>query len=252
MQGDISTSSSEAKVHAEELGRILRGYRCEAALDVSALATRTRIGTRYLNALEGGRLEELPGPVFVRGFVKVICEELGRDLQPLLPLLEGSLEGERGEEVNGPPNGQRKVVPLVLCAVVLLVLVTGGALLHGTGGKDKPTSAPEKISSVSAALTEDGTAGTRENSVREEPFVELDLLIRATEKTWLRMQADSSEPWEATMKTGDEVRLKAMERISLFIGNAGGIQFELNGRRFGPLGTQGQVISNYVITRDNL
>ena len=251
MQGDTSTSSSEAKVHAEELGRILRGYRREADLDISALATRTRIGTRYLNALEEGRLEELPGPVFVKGFVKVICEELGRDLQPLLPLLEGSLEGERGEETNGPPNGQRKVVPLVLSAVVLLVLVTGGALLHGTGGKGKPTAAPEKTSPVSA-LPESGAAGTREISVREEPVVELDLLIRATEKTWLRMQADSSEAWEATMKTGDEVRLKAMERISLFIGNAGGIQFELNGRRFGPLGTQGQVISNYVITRDNL
>jgi len=77
-------------------------------------------------------------------------------------------------------------------------------------------------------------------------------LLRATEKTWLRIQADSSEPWETTMKTGDEIRLKAVDRVALFIGNAGGILLELNGKRFGPLGTQGQVISNYVITRDNL
>ena len=89
-------------------------------------------------------------------------------------------------------------------------------------------------------------------TAKEEPIVELDLLLRATEKTWLRIQADSSEPWETTMKTGDEIRLKAVERVALFIGNAGGIRFELNGKRFGPLGTQGQVISNYVITKDNL
>ena len=48
------------------------------------------------------------------------------------------------------------------------------------------------------------------------------------------------------------VHLRANESIVLLIGNAGGIFFELNGKRFGPPGSHGQVISNYVITRDNL
>ena len=95
-------------------------------------------------------------------------------------------------------------------------------------------------------------SSTQDEYTDEDPVVELDLLLRATEKTWLRIQADSSQPWETTMKAGDEIRLKAVDRVALFIGNAGGILFELNGKRFGPLGTQGQVISNYVITKDNL
>jgi hypothetical protein len=153
---------------------------------------------------------------------------------------------EPSEESDGT-NGSRRVMPLVLSGVLLAGLVTGGIMLHGGGEEEGDQAAVQPVVTEQAipVIEQEGFAS-------EEPVVELDLLLRATEKTWLRIQADSSEPWETTMRTGDEIRLKAVDSVTLFIGNAGGILFELNGKRFGPLGTEGQVISNYVITRDNI
>jgi hypothetical protein len=156
---------------------------------------------------------------------------------------------EESSEEADSANGPKRITPLILSGILLAGLVTGGILIHGGGkegrDRDQEVVQPAVVDPANPKLAQEGF-------VNEEPIVELDLLLRATEKTWLRIQADSSESWETTMKTGDEIRLKAVERVTLFIGNAGGILFELNGKRFGPLGTQGQVISNYVITRDNL
>jgi hypothetical protein len=188
-------------------------------------------------------LDELPGPVFVKGFIRAVCNELGRDPFPLMDLVD-QIHFEES-----PDNGPKRITPLILSGVLLGGLVTGGILLHGGGkeggGRDQAAVQP-------AVADQSNPESAQAVFANEEPIVELDLLLRATEKTWLRIQADSSESWETTMKTGDEIRLKAVDRVTLFIGNAGGILFELNGKRFGPLGTQGQVISNYVITKDNL
>ena len=240
----IWTSSSEALALARELGTMLRRYRNDAGLEIAELAVRTRIGARYLQSMEDGRLVDLPEPVFVKGFIRSVCSELGRDPVPPMNLVDQIKVEEPSEETDGA-NGSRRIKPLLLSGVLLAGLVTGGILLHGGKGRDEVKVLPAAAEQEVEELAQDEYG-------REESIVDLDLLLRATEKTWLRIQADSSEPWETTMKAGDEIRLKAVDRVALFIGNAGGILFELNGKRFGPLGTQGQVISNYIITRDNL
>jgi transcriptional regulator with XRE-family HTH domain len=240
------TSSSETEVLARELGERIRSYRTDSGVEISDLAVRTRIGARYLQALEEGRLEELPGPVFIKGFIRSACSELRRDPSPLLDLVD-QIHVQAPPEEADISNGAKRIAPLILSGILLAGLVTGGILLHGSREQNADTK------NIPAVLPETSAPdAARPDTVDEEPVVELDLLLRATERTWLRIQPDASEPWETTMKTGDEIRLKAVERVTLFIGNAGGILLELNGKRFGPLGKQGQVISNYVITRDNL
>ena len=248
MQEATWTSSNEALILARELGERLRSYRTDAGLEIKDLALRTRISARYLQLIEEGQLEDLPGPIFIKGFLRSICSEIGRDPSPLMELVD-QIHVEQPAEEPDATNGSRRVIPLILSGVLLAALVTGGIFLHGgseEGEKGEQSTPPPPASEQMRPEP------AQEGFVTQEPVVELDLLLRATEKTWLRIQADSSEPWETTMKTGDEIKLKAVDRVALFIGNAGGILLELNGKRFGPLGTQGQVISNYVITRDNL
>lgn len=248
MQEVTWTSSSEALVLARELGERIKCHRTDAGLEIADLSARTRIAARLLKSLEEGQLVDLPGPVFIKGFIRSVCSELGTDPLPLMELVD-QIHVEEPLEEQDATNGSRKIAPLVLSGILLAALVTGGILLHG-GGKEGELE-DQAVIEPSSAVQDVGSM-TQEEYASEEPIVEFDLLLRATEKTWLRIQADTSEPWETTMKTGDEIRLKAVDRVELFIGNAGGILFELNGKRFGPLGTQGQVISNYVITRDNL
>jgi hypothetical protein len=219
-------------------------------MEISELAARTRIAARLIKSLEEGSLVDLPGPVFVKGFIRSVCSELKRDPLPLLDLVDQINAVQEPAEEPDIANGSRKIVPLVLSGILLAGLVIGAILLLGgdEAGEDKVVGAQQALSDQGVS----DVAVAPEEAIQEEIAVELDLLIHATEKTWLRIQADASDPWETTMRTGDEIRLKAVERIELFIGNAGGVIFELNGKKFGPLGTQGQVISSYVITKDNL
>lgn len=247
MQEATWTSSNETLILARELGERIRSYRTDAGVEIPDLAVRTRIGARYLQALEEGRLEDLPGPVFIKGFIRSVCAELDRDPSPLMELVD-QIHVEVPAEEADSGNGSKRVTPLILSGILLVGLVTGGILLHGGKDGNEGNQLPVQTEPGNKAVAET----SQEEFAEEEQVIELDLILRATEKTWLRIHADASEPWETTMKTGDEIRLKAMDRVTLFIGNAGGILFELNGKRFGPLGKQGQVISNYVITRDNL
>ena len=249
MQEATWISSNEALVLARELGERIRSYRSDSGVEVADLSSRTRITVRYLQAIEAGRLAELPGPVFVKGFIRSICSELGRDPDPLIDLVD-QIQVEEPVEEPVTSNGSRRTTPLVISGILLACLIIGGILLHG-GPKDEEVVGQAEGTGLTEMMEEEA-ALSREEINSEPPVVELDLVLRATEKTWLRIQADAEEPWETTMKAGDVVPIKAMDRVALFIGNAGGILLELNGRRFGPLGKQGQVISNYVITKDNL
>jgi cytoskeletal protein RodZ len=62
---------------SEPLGRWLRSEREHRAISLAELAQTTRIPLRTLRALEDDRKEELPGEVFVRGFVRSIAKALG-------------------------------------------------------------------------------------------------------------------------------------------------------------------------------
>jgi len=242
------TSSNEALALARELGTRIRSYRTDAGLTISELSARTRIAARYLNSLEDGSLKELPEPVFVKGFIRSVCSELGKEPGPLIELV-GQFHNEEPAEEAETPNGSKRTAPLILSAILLSALVIGGILLHG---RDDGTGSQNPQAVQDPSVLQEKPLIKGDEIAREVPIVELDLLLRATDKTWLRIQADFSKPWETTMKAGDEIRLKAVDKVELFIGNAGGILFELNGKRFGPLGTPGQVIPNYVITKDNL
>jgi cytoskeletal protein RodZ len=198
--------------------------------------------------MEEGQFHVLPGPVFVKGFIRSICQELGRDPGPLFAVLDGPADEEPLEEPD-TQEGSKKLTPLVVSGVILAVLGLGGVLIHGGGDEGKEVSpATEQVQTVGDATE----AASADSAAVQEDVQELELLIRAIDKTWLRIQPDNAEQWETTMKAGDEIALKATERVTLYIGNAGGVLFELNGKRFGPPGAQGQVLSNYTITKDNL
>lgn len=72
----------------DELGHILREARETKGLTLQEVQEKTRINTRYLEALENGDYENLPTPVHVRGFLRNYARFLGLDPQPLLDRYE--------------------------------------------------------------------------------------------------------------------------------------------------------------------
>ena len=61
------------------LGERLREHRLKSDVSLQHIAEQTRIGLRYLEALEAGAFKQLPGAIFARSFVRQYAELVGLD-----------------------------------------------------------------------------------------------------------------------------------------------------------------------------
>ncbi len=61
----------------DTLGALLKRRREERGVSVAELSRVTRIPLASLEAIEGDRFDELPGEVFVRGFLKAYAQAVG-------------------------------------------------------------------------------------------------------------------------------------------------------------------------------
>jgi transcriptional regulator with XRE-family HTH domain len=72
----------------ETLGEKLRALRRTQAVSLPMLEDKTRIQKRYLEALERGRYDELPEPMYTRNFLRAYARALGADEDYFLELYE--------------------------------------------------------------------------------------------------------------------------------------------------------------------
>ena len=127
------------------LGAYLRAIREAKGSSLEDMARSTRVGIRHLEALEEGRLGDLPSPVFVRGFIRAYCSFLRESPETALGHYH-ALAGERpATEVastgSRPRNG-RPASPLLLGVALLLVLGIGLAVLKLTVRQQGESLAP--------------------------------------------------------------------------------------------------------------
>lgn len=65
----------------------------------------TRISQPFIDALEEARFEDLPGHVFVRGFIRSICQSIGSDPKELLAAFDAFIAAD-GKDM--APSGKRR------------------------------------------------------------------------------------------------------------------------------------------------
>jgi len=121
------------------IGETLREARMRQRLDIADVEMRTKIRAKYLRALENEEFGMLPGPTFVKTFLRTYAEMLGLDPHVLVEEYRANYEG--GDELDlqplGPPGvagRDRSRGPLLgPGALALLVLVGVVAVLVAIG-----------------------------------------------------------------------------------------------------------------------
>lgn len=73
------TPADDKQELAKELGGVLRDSRNSSELELSVVSNHINIPAGYLDALETGTWEALPGEVYARGYLKKYAEYLGFD-----------------------------------------------------------------------------------------------------------------------------------------------------------------------------
>src|ERR671916_2579466 len=67
-----------------EIGTTLREARMRQRIDITDMEVRTKIRTKYLRALENEEWDLLPGPTYVRSFLRTYADALGLDSRALV------------------------------------------------------------------------------------------------------------------------------------------------------------------------
>jgi cytoskeleton protein RodZ len=78
------------------------------------------------------------------------------------------------------------------------------------------------------------------------------LTLSARQNCWVAVQVDGVKVIDRVINEGETQTLTAKSEMVLSVGNAGGLTFTVNGRPGVPLGHEGEVRRNIVITRQSL
>jgi Helix-turn-helix domain len=92
-----------------EIGATLREARMRARIDVSEIEAQTKIRAKYLRALENEEWDLLPGPTFVKSFLRTYAQALGLDGRAVVEEYKLHYEhpGE-GEPAQQPPAAAQR------------------------------------------------------------------------------------------------------------------------------------------------
>jgi cytoskeletal protein RodZ len=136
---------------ASGVGALLREERRNRSLDFPQVARMTRLREPFLRAIEKEAWDELPAPVFVRGFVRSYARALGLDEQRVLALYDQArpLEPSVPRPLLEPEKtgrGRRILLILLLgvLAGILLYLWQGHPAPEWPLPREKSTATEEK------------------------------------------------------------------------------------------------------------
>jgi cytoskeletal protein RodZ len=265
-----------------EIGATLREARMRARIDISEIEAETKIRAKYLRALENEEWGLLPGPAYVRSFLRTYAEALDLDAKLLLEEYKlrherpsdhdlmpiGAPRRRRGGGLGGPAGMRgrppRGVHPLVIAVVVVVVGLLAALYALGKTANDdnngtsasttqtsRTTTTPvPRRTSTTATKKKSSTTTRRRSTAASSRFARLQIVPTGQSPVYVCLGAAGGRlPLNGvTLQPGSTSGTYRSSKFRLRLGN-GNVSLRVNGklRRVGtgsPLG--------YVITRKSM
>lgn len=139
-----------------EIGASLREARARARIEIAQMEAQTKIRAKYLRALENEEWELLPGPTYVKSFLRTYGDMLGLDGRALVAEYKRTQETFTGPEdlghfskhTGGRMAQNQRPVGRYAAIAGAAVIVAAGAGWFLTRGSDDAPSAPGDIAAV--------------------------------------------------------------------------------------------------------
>ena len=217
-----------------EVGAKLREERERRGIGIDEIEAETRIRAKFLLALEEERFDALPGPAYVRAFVRDYAEQLGLDPQELVAELNA--RPDLVADVVMTPPRQVAAVPLLdprariavwaLAVVLIAAIVAIGIVVLGSrgssagggqAGRTPPRSGTRPGSGTTQPATTSATGTTTPVTTARPAGLEL---VAKRGSTWLSVRAGSATGkvlFQNTLASGHHLRF-ARRRLWVRVG----------------------------------
>ena len=235
-------------------GENLRRERELRGVDLHEMAEATKISIRFLQALEQDRVDILPGGIFPRAFVRQYGKYLGLDPERLVAEFVFAFGGDPVPA--RAPSGQVHLDAShrvwMVAAAVLLVIAFAWWKMSARPSAPR-AEAPAAVASAASAPSVAPLAFPTDRVYPPPtvvPEVPSGVVVGLTvkKKSWVEAKVDGTTVLSRLMDEGETHRLDARDAVTLSLGNAGGVEYSLNGRPPAALGKDGEVRRNVVIT----
>jgi len=232
----------------------------------------TRISKSYIDALEREDFARLPAPAYCKGFLRIYAVYLGLSPDEAVLLYDTAVSGINQasrrtnvdspvvEPDHSPQKSNRWLLPLVLLSIVIVLAVfvdtnqrpplyrpTPKPITAQNAAQPVPVqtshSSAQKASlpkSVPAGRIEQPEASVQTTSGVDQQREGLILKLKVNQDSWLNVDIDGRLSKQYDLKAGDLIEWKADSVITLDIGNAGGVEGDLNGKPLPSFGQPGK------------
>jgi cytoskeleton protein RodZ len=163
-----------------EIGETLREARMRRRIDMTEVETATKIRGKYLRALENEEWDLLPGPTFVKSFLRTYAEYLGLDSRLLVEEYRQRFERPATQDLtpfsagrNLGRTGRRRrarlaaIQPVMVIGIGVIALLAVFYVLGKLGPDDETPPAANRVQERTPTPTPDG--GSAANGDQETP-----------------------------------------------------------------------------------
>lgn len=242
--------SPEFPPASESVGETLRAARERQGLNLSEIASRTRVPLRHLEAIEVGNYNGLPSHTYATGFVKAYARAVGVDEVAISRRVRDELAhaGPRAQQYQPyeapdpsrvPSRGLAAITAgIALAVIVLLGLWYSGVLSRNNAAVD---AAPVAAAGDAAAVAVNVPTAAPTAAVPAGGQVTLEV----TDRVWLRVHDGDKTLFIGTMEPGQRFDVPAGAQNPLVdAGRPDKLRVTLNGSQLPPLAASAKPVTN--------
>jgi cytoskeletal protein RodZ len=219
-----------------DIGSTLREARMRARIDITEVETRTKIRAKYLRAIENEEWDLLPGPIYVKSFLRTYGDYLGLDSRLLIDEYKrryerpsdhemrpiSALTHDRERAARGPLLPPWAIIGVVLVAIVVVLY------LIGTAGNDNKTASTSSTGTHAGTTTHKAKKKRRHRATAKTTTVKLELVPTGTVYVCLVDGTGKKLIPGQIYASGQKIPTETASKLLLTLGNAS-VQMKVNG-----------------------
>ena len=239
------------------LGSLIAKARKDAGLSLEDLAAKTNIRISVLSEIEKDNFSQCGGETYARGHVRNIASILKVDQKEFIRLYDEEQGGEVRSmkdllvenSVMRQPEEARKIswkVLVMISIVSLFIVGIAQVVISNTTSSEVVSAKPSASATPSATETQSGSPEAEpsaQSTFSTGTGVEV-VVDAARAKSWLFVSdAAGRTLFSGQIPRGTSKTFSSDSQLNLKVGNAGGVDLKVNGKKVPSIGVDGEVVS---------